>query len=275
MDRDWRRSFGYTPNWKNPRDLNEKIQWLITYGDTSRWTELADKVRVKDYVIKCGYPDIVVPTLGVWDRAEDVDFDTLPRKFVIKCNHDSGSTYLVDKDKGFDEGRLREDLKCHLQDKFGYRFGEMYYNSIKPRILAEKFLEGYDSDVSSSIIDYKIWCFGGVPTGILTCFDRKKESLRMNQYDVGWNVHPEWSVFSDTFRDGQGLLQRPKNLEYMLEIAAKLSSGFPEVRVDLYDLGGKVYFGEMTFSSLCGKMTYYSKEYLKQLGEQVILPRRK
>lgn len=272
VEKDWLRWKGYPIDWENPRDINEKIQWLMCFSDTSKWSLCSDKYRVRDYVKEKGFGDLLIPLLGVWENAEEIDFDLLPQKFVIKCNHDSGSFHIVDKSKGFDEKAIRNDLTKHLKTKFGYMNGEMYYNDIKPCVIAEELLEPEDLPFTSSMIDYKFWCFDGKVYGVWTCYSRTKEGTYVNSYDLDWNVHPEHSVFTDHYRDGKGLVPRPKGLEKMIEAASALSKGFPEVRVDFYEIGGKVYFGELTFASLAGRMDFFTQDYLEELGRQCKLP---
>lgn len=274
VQRDWKATHGRKIDWKSPRDINEKIQWLMCFSDTSQWSELADKYRVRDYVKRCGLEHLLVPLYGVWDKAEDINYDNLPDKFVLKCNHDSGSTFIIDKIKGFDEQLINAELNKRLKIKFGYVCGETYYNRIPPKIIAEKFVE-HSGGGSSSLIDYKIWCFDGKPYSIWACYNRTSHCCYVNLYDLEWNVHPECSIFTDHYRDGKGILPKPEKLDEMLNAASVLSKGFPEVRVDLYEANGKVYFGEMTFASLAGRMDFYTPEYLEELGEQVILPVRK
>lgn len=275
IGREWEKIYGYKIDWDHPRDLNEKIQWLLCYSDISMWSVCADKYMVRDYVKSKGLGDMLVPLLGVWDKVEDIDFDSLPDKFVIKCNHDSGSTIVVDKSKGFDPGAIRSELSSHLKERFGYRGGEVFYNDIKPKVIAEKFLEQDISSLEGLPVDYKVWCFDGKPYMVFACYNRTKESLYVNVYDLDWNVHPEYSVFTDHFRDGKGLVPKPLCLDKMLDAASILSKGFPEVRVDFYISGGKVYFGEMTFAAMAGKINYFTDDYLKELGDQCVLPQKK
>ena len=271
-EKDWLEWAGYPINWENPRDINEKIQWLMCFSDTSLWTVCADKLKVRDYVASKGLGDILNPLLGVWDSASGVDFKSLPEKFVLKCNHDSGSTLVLDKVVGFDEVRVRDFLDSHLKKKFGYLNGEMYYNSIKPCIIAERFLP-LDSGVPGATpVDYKIWCFDGKPYSVWACYGRTSHETYVNVYDLDWNVHPEASVFTEHYKDGRGVVPRPGCLGEMLDAAAVLSEGFPEVRMDFFVSGGKPYFGEMTFASYGGKMDFYTKEYLEELGRQCVLP---
>lgn len=275
VDRDWLRWKGYPIDWEHPRDINEKIQWLMCFSDTSLWSVCADKYRVRDFVKSRGLEEILVPLLGVWDKAEDIGFDSLPEKFVIKCNHDSGSYHIVDKSKGFNPDALRKDLSEHLKVKYGYRHGEMYYNRIKPCVLAERYLQGDTESPDGSLVDYKVWCFDGKPYSVLVCYDRTADGTFVNLYDLDWKAHPEVSVFTEHYRDGNGKVPRPLCLERILSAAAVLSKGFPEVRADFYQVERKLYFGELTFSSLCGKMNYFTDDYLKELGRQCVLPEKK
>lgn len=271
VEREWLRWKGYPIDWDNPRDINEKIQWLMCFSDTSLWSVCSDKYKVREYVASKGLADILVPLYGMWTNVNDIDFDSLPDKFVIKCNHDSGSCQIIDKSKGFDPAAVRSALAAHLKVRYGYAHGEMYYNRITPCVIAERKLEQL-SCVGNSIIDYKIWCFDGKPYSIWACYDRTAEGTYVNIYDLDWNVHPEVSVFTGHYRNGEGKVPRPECLDRMLSAAARLSEGFPEVRVDFYEADGCLYFGEMTFASLCGKMDFYTQDYLEELGRQCVLP---
>ena len=268
IDRDWMEWKGYKVDWDNPRDINEKIQWLMCRSDTSRWSVLSDKLRVRDFVREKGFGDLLVPILGVWEKAEAIDFDSLPDKFVLKCNHDSGSFKFVDKTQGFDPDALRAHFAKCLKRKYGYNLGELHYNSIPPRVLAEPMLES-----EASIVDYKVRCFGGKPYTITTCSDRTETTTCLDVFDTDWHAHPEYLVITHGFIDGQGRLPKPVNFDRMLEVSTVLSQGFPEVRVDFYEIDGKLLFGEMTFSSAGGRTAYLTDEHLKELGNLCVLPR--
>ena len=266
--REWKKRFGTELDLDHPRDLNEKIQWLMCRSDTSAWTRLSDKVAVRDYVTEKGLGDLLVPMLGTWKRAADIPWDTLPEKFVLKCNHDSGSTHIVDAQT--DRQAVASALDEALKVRYGYRHGEMHYNGIAPCILAETYLDGGDTVP----VDYKVWCFDGKPYCVWACHGRTADSVYVNVYDLDWNPRPEASVYTGHYRDGGSSLPRPETLPQMLEAAAKLSEGFPEVRVDFYEVRGKLYFGEMTFASLMGRMDFYTDDFLQELGDQVKLPLR-
>lgn len=269
----WLRDFKYHLDWNNPKDLNEKIQWLILYSDTSEWSRLADKVAVRDYVTDKGLAHMLVPMLGAWDDASKIDFDKLPNKFVLKCNHDSASVKILDKSIGFDKGKVIEDFNNKLRVKFGYLSCEPHYNKIPPMVMAEEFLMLDGAGISSTPIDYKIWCFNGEPYVVWVAYNRDNVHghVEVEQYDLDWNYHHEWGSFTNHYRDGGGKVPCPKSFQDMLNAAKILSKGFPEVRVDFYDVAGKAYFGEMTFTSDCGRMPFFSKEFLLQMGEKVDL----
>lgn len=269
----WYRDFHYRLDWNNPKDLNEKIQWLILNSDTSEWSRLADKVAVRDYVKEKGLGHMLIPLLGVWNDARKIDFDNLPDKFVLKCNHDSASVKIIDKYVGFDKKKIIEDFNNKLRVKFGYLSCEPHYNRIPPMIMAEEYLPIDGAGISKTPIDYKIWCFNGKPYIVWVAYNRDNVHghVEVEQYDLKWNYHHEWGRFTNHYRDGGGKVPCPKSFDDMLNAAKLLSEGFPEVRVDFYDVSGKAYFGEMTFTSDCGRMPFYSKDFLLQMGELVDL----
>ncbi len=269
----WNHLYGYEIDWNNPRNINEKIQWLSCFSDTSLWSLCSDKYRVRDFIRSKGLDDILIKLLGVWDKAEDIDYDKLPNKFILKCNHDSGSSIIINKSIGFDKYKVNKELNDHLKIKYGYVHGERHYNRIKPCIIAEEFLESPDLGFTTSLVDYKIWCFDGKPYSVWACYSRTKEHTYVNIYDLDWVCHPEFSIFTDHYRDGKGKVPKPKTFDRMLEVASILSKGFPEVRVDFYEVNEKLYFGELTFASICGRMNVYTQEYLEELGRQCVLPK--
>ncbi len=272
IDLDWPREFGHKIDWKNPRDINEKIQWLICYSDTNEWTRLADKYRVRDFVKERGLEHILTRLYGVWDNAQDISFDDLPDKFVLKCNHDSGSTLVVDRSKKFNKEQIISFYNDRLKKKFGYKICEPHYNKIKPLVLAEECLEDNIEVSKTSLVDYKVWAFNGRVKAIWVCHNRTSDDKFVNVYDLNWSYHPEYSVFYKYYRDGKGSVPRPKCLKEMIHAASVLSKGFPQVRVDFYIVGERLYFGEMTFTGTAGRMKQYTEDFLKQLGDEIELP---
>lgn len=265
----WRRwKHGYVPDWNNPKDLNEKICKEIIDNDMDMWTELADKVLVRDFVIERGYGDNLSELYGVWNKSSEVDFDSLPNKFVIKCNHDSGSSKIIDKKKGFDKAQVKRFLDSHLASTFGVSSCEPHYFGIKKKILAEEYLEDVDS-FSNTPVDYKFWCFDGEVASCMVCYDRIGGGhATFDLYDVNtWEPMRQYLTARNTAKFKN--VPKPENLEFMVKMASDLSKGFKHVRVDLYNTKRGVIFGEMTFTSMCGRIFYFTDEYLKILGDKM------
>ena len=264
--------FRKMPNFENPIDLNEKINWLKFYGDTSKWADLADKYKVREYVKSLGLDDILVKLYGRWDKASQIEWNTLPSQFVLKVNNGCGDVLICrDRDK-LNFNKVVSSYDELVSKKYGDVTGEPHYANIIPCIIAEELLDVKKQPIkTSSLIDYKIWCFNGKPYCTWCAWNRSQHGTDVGVYDLEWNYHPEWSIFTNHYRKGKEILPKPQNYEKMLEVAQKLSSGFPILRVDLYEVDGKIYFGELTFTSLGGFMDFLTPEVLKNMGEIVKL----
>lgn len=256
-------------NWKAPRDLNEIINWMKFNSDTTIWTQLADKYRVREYVESCGLEHLLVKLYGVWEKADDIDFSSLPNKFVLKTNHGSGTNLLVRDKSRLNIDEVKKQLNSWLRLKFGQETVEFHYLDIKPLIIAEELLEEHNNQYSDTLVDYKIWCFNGEPHYIWTCYNRTESSTYVSLYDIDWNYCPKGSIFNDHYRDGKGIVPKPKCLEQMLEAARILSSGHPQARIDFYVVDDRLYLGEITMSSQGGYMDFYTPEFLIKLGDCV------
>lgn len=264
----FRRSFGRWINWSNPRDINEKIQWLKFHSDTSKWTPLADKYRVREYIKECGLEDMLVRLYGKWNRAEDIDWDSLPRQFVMKTNHGSGDALICRDKDTLDKAYWTAYFGKLLTKQFGRIMGEPHYNKIQPCIIAEELLDNTKQQVAStSLVDYKVWSFRGCPAYIWACHNRTKEACEVGVYDLDWRMHPEYSNSTSHYVLSSQPIPRPKSLERMLQAASILSKDFPELRVDFYEVNGKPYFGELTFTSAAGLNSFYTQEFLNILGD--------
>lgn len=254
----------------NPRDLNEKIQWLMFYTDTSQWTLLADKYRVRKYVENKIGADNLIPLIGKWDKIEDINFDVLPEKFVIKPNNGSYDTIICTNKDELNIESVKKRLSHSLTYKFGYENAEIHYTRIKPCIIAEELLE---QNGPGGLIDYKIWCFNGKPHCVFVCANRDNIHHKTDFvcYDLNWNKLENYitSSFKNNFE-----CPKPIGFDKMLAIASKLSEGLPQARVDLYNINGNIYFGEITLTSNFGMMTYFTPEALTTMGSQVSLPKR-
>ena len=259
-------------NLTNPQTLNEKILYLSLRTDTSLWTKLADKYAVREYVKEHGLEDTLIPLCGVWDDERDIYFDQLPNQFVLKTTFGSSDCIFVTDKTSIDVNDLRIKLHKYLHSNYGELEGGKHYYNIPHRIIAETLINNDEESAkySSSLIDYKIWCFNGKAHYIWTCCNRDKNGTDVMTFDTQWNAHPEFSIFTTHYRKGP-VIPKPKNLELMLQYAERLAAEFPVVRVDLYNLDGKIYFGEMTFTSLGGLMDFYSDDFQKMAGKLITL----
>lgn len=257
---------------KNPQTLNEKILFLSLKTDTTLWTRCADKYEVRDYVNECGLEDILIPLVGVWDHATDIDFDKLPDEFVLKATHGSGDIKVVTDKSKLIIPKIVAEFEEDLKHQYGALESGHHYMRIKPRMIAEELIHNdpETAKISSSIIDYKIWCFNGKCYWLWACANRDEHTTEVMTYDRDWTAHPEYSIFENDYRHGE-LLPKPKNLERMIEVAEKLAQPFPCVRVDLYNIDGKIYFGELTFTSYGGLQDFYTDEFQKLAGSKIDL----
>lgn len=263
--------FKKMPDLKNPKDLNEKILYLKLFTDTSQWTRLADKYRVREYVKERGLEHCLVDILGVWDNVNDIDFETLPQSFIFKANNGDGkgSNLMVTDKSRLNRDEVIKTLNGWLEKKHvGALSAEPQYKGIKPYIIAEALLPIEEGQ--KSLVDYKIWCFNGKAYYIWTTANRDNDSTEVMTYDREWNPMPEACVFDSRYREGK-LMPKPQNLQEMLQIAEILTEGLPCVRLDLYSVQGSVFFGEMTFTSFSGMMNFYTPEFLRKCGDLVDL----
>lgn len=265
------------PNLRKPKDLNEKILYLKLFTDITPWVRLADKYRVREYVKSCGLGNILIPLIGVWERVEDIPFEKLPRNVMFKANNGDGrgTNKVVDLQSLTADGleSLKAELQRWLSKKdIGVLSAEPQYRDIPPLIVAEEVLPVNDG--FSSLVDYKIWCFNGKPYSFLVCTNRADASAQVCSYDLNWRRHPEHMVNLNKYTRYDQDIPRPSQLDEMIEVARVLSKPFPEVRVDLYEVNGRIYFGELTFTSLGGMMNYYTPSYLEEMGAQITLPPR-
>ena len=257
-------------NLKHPKDLNEKILHLKIYKDTSRWPDLVDKYKVRQYIESKGLGDTLVNLYGVWYSQEDFlrDYDSLPESFILKANNGEGkgTNQIVKYKSKVEKKELVKLVETWLNRRnIGALVAEPQYDAIKPCVIAEQLLPLELGQ--HSLTDYKIWCFEGKPYFIWVCNDRNEDgnSAHVLTYDTDWAPHPEYSIFTSDYLQGKPM-PKPENLDEMLAIAKELSTGFPELRVDLYNIKGKVYFGELTFTSQGGINSFYTQEFLDYAG---------
>jgi len=275
----WNRFYRRKFPWKHPRTLNEKVTWMSVMTDTSKWTECSDKYEVRKYIESLGLKEILTECYGVWDRAEDIDFDSLPNKFVLKCTHDCGSTIIVRDKNKINKKEVIDFLQKHLDVRYGYTWCEFHYIGIKPRVMAESLIEMDNTEefASETTVDHKIRCVDGKALYDFVCYDRTLESGSGGSktvYDL-YDIH-SWQPMHQYLADvgvEYRKVPRPQNLEKMIEIAEKISKGFPQVRVDLYNVQGKIYFGEMTFTAFSGMNNHFTMEFHRMVGDKIRLPK--
>lgn len=251
---------------KHPVTFYDKVFWMMRFADLTRWAEMADKYAVRDYVARTCGSEILTNLYGVYDKAGDIDFDALPNQFVVKANNGCAANFLVRDKATANLEEIRKKLDFWLDIRYGELTGQPHYSLIKPRIIAEQLLV-QDGDINKALIDYKFNCFDGFVHSCAAYRDRVEGShqfARMD-YDMDWNPHPEWTVPG---KEKLAPTPRPKCLEQMIDIAHRLSKGFPFVRVDLYCIDDKPYFGEMTFAP---GLVFFSDEFQIMLGDMIDL----
>ncbi len=257
---------GFWLNLKSPRSFNEKMQWLKLHDRQSEYSILADKFSVRAFVREKIGDKYLVPLLAVFESADHVDFAKLPSKFILKGSHGSGMNVICLDKQSFDEDSALLKLKKWTAQNYYDSGREWVYKDIQPRIVCERLIEwGGEGDLP----DYKFFCFGGEPLYIQVDIDRFSDHSR-NMYDVGWNLQP----FELHYPRAKRSIPRPENLSLMVDLAKKLSAGIPFVRVDFYDTGTHVYFGEMTFYPGNGMEMFIPNEWNLKLGELLALPER-
>lgn len=256
---------GYRLNLENPRTFSEKLQWLKLYDKHPEYSRLVDKVEAKEYVASIIGEKYVIPTYGVWNSIDDVDWNALPEQFVIKATNDSGGV-VVCKDKSLlDINKAKAKLRgLGARDYTKYN-KEYPYHAVPHRFIAEKYLE---DESGFELKDYKIFCFDGKPKFLFVATGRQQHDTRFDFYDINFNHLPIVNGYPNA--DVPPI--KPANFEEMLDVAAKLSKGFPHIRVDLYNCNGKIYFGELTFFHFSGTTPFEPQEWDYKFGEYLKLP---
>lgn len=257
-------SMGKKLDLENPRTYNEKLQWLKLYDRKPEYTRMVDKYEAKRYVAEKIGAEYIIPTLGVWDRFDDIDFDSLPDQFVLKCTHDSGGLVIVKEKAALDKAAAKEKIEKSLKQNYYYSGREWPYKDVKPRILAEAYLEDEDRE---DLSDYKVMCFGGEPKMIQ--LHRGRFGVHTQDfYDAGWK---KLAILRGAPNSGE-VAPKPDFLEEMLELSRKLSSNTPQLRVDWYFTNGRLYFGELTFFPASGMKGFQPESWDETLGEWITLP---
>lgn len=255
---DWIKQGNREFNISEPVSYREKMQWAKLYDLYPLKADLTDKVRVREWVKGKIGETYLIPLIGVYDTPEDIPFDTLPSQYVIKMNNSSGMNIIVEDRRKINVGRIKRKLKKWMRIDYSLYAGfQMHYREIKPKILIEQYL----SCDSGNLPDYKFMCFGGKVYYCWVDINRFGDHKR-NIYDLEWNLQP-WRQKLENYN---GVIEKPKNFDKMVCIAENLCSCFSHVRVDLYNVDGRIFFGEMTFTNGGGMDPIIPKEYDVMLG---------
>ena len=266
----YRQKMGKELDLKTPKTFNEKLQWLKLYDRRPEYTTMVDKYAVKQYVADRIGEQYIIPTLGVWDRFEDIDFDALPNQFVLKCTHDSGGLVICPNKNQLDRETARHKIETSLNQNYYLHSREWPYKHVKPRIIAEQYME----DVKTAELrDYKFFCFNGVARALFVATERHKagEEVKFDFFDMEFQHldlrqgHPNAATCPE----------RPDTFDEMKRLAEKLSQDIPHVRVDFYEVNGQVYFGELTFAHFAGTVPFKPEEWDYTFGSWIELPKRK
>ena len=263
------RNFGRFPNLKDPKTYNEKLQWLKLYDRNPAYSPMVDKYEAKRYIAQRVGEQYIVPNLGVWNRFEEIDFDSLPSQFVLKTVHDCGGVVICQDKEKLDRKEAKRFLKQHQKRNYYLYQREWPYKNVKPRILAEEFMK---DAATGELRDYKFFCFNGEPKALFIASERQAEGetkfdffdMEFNHMDVR-NGHPNADVPP----------AKPACFEEMKELAAKLSAGIPHLRVDFYEMNGKLYVGELTFFHWSGMVPFEPASWDDTFGSWLTLPEKR
>lgn len=249
----------------NPKTFNEKLQWLKIHNRNPLYTTMVDKYAVKKYIADKIGEKYLIPTLGVWDNVEEIDFDKLPKQFVLKCTHDSGGIVICKDKSVLDYDKAKKKLKKSLESHFFLKWREWPYKDVKPRIIAEKFME---DDNANELVDYKVLCFNGEPKIIEVHKGRFNGQHTVDNYDVFWN---KTDITQYNLPMTNEILSKPVFLEEMLSLSKVLSENIIHIRVDWYFIKGQLYFGELTFFDGSG-FNLFCGDADELLGSWIKLP---
>ncbi len=247
---------------RNPKRFTEKLQWIKVYGNLELYTQYADKYELRGYVKSVIGEHYLIPLLGVWEKFDEIPFKALPKKFVIKATHGSGYNFICLDKAALNRREIKAVVNKWTNENYYNHSRETQYKLCKPRIICEKYIE----DPSGNLKDYKFFCFNGEPVIVQLDSDRFT-GHRTNLMDLNWNKLP----VNYTYPNLTDEAPKPMNFDKMLEISRKLSKPFPFVRVDLYSVKDRIYFGELTFTPGSGLYRFTPNSYDYWLGEYLDL----
>lgn len=252
----------------HPKTFSEKIQWLKLYDRDPLYHDLVDKYAVKKYVAEKIGKQYIIPTLGVWDNFDDIDFSTLPSQFVIKCTHDSGGVVICKDKSTFNMNTAKRKINKSLNNSYYWHGREWPYLGLKPRILAEKYME--NEDKSACLTDYKFYCFNGIPKYCQVISDRSKDE-KIDFYDMNW-THLEFNGLAEPdapYGFSKKKIECPKTFQEMKQLTQLLAPKCPFSRIDLYEIHDRPFFGEITFYPASGFGIFQPEKWNYILGDLI------
>lgn len=264
----YRANMGKKLNLDNPQSFNEKLQWLKLYDRRPEWTAMVDKVEAKKIASRIIGDKHIIPTIGVWNSFDDIPLDELPRQFVMKCTHDSGGIVICRDRDAFNAKSAKRTIERSLSRNYYLLSREWPYKNVKPRILVEEYME---DNKTKELRDYKFFCFDGkVKASFIATGRNSGDEVQFDFFDRDFNHLPMKSPHPES----EIVLSKPDEYEEMISISEKLSKGIPHIRVDLYLVDGKIYFGEFTFYHWGGMMPFQPDEWDEIFGSWLQLPDR-
>lgn len=264
---EYRLKFNKRLNLNNPKTYNEKLQWLKLNDRKKIYTTMVDKYEAKNYVANIIGEEHIIPTIDVYDNFEEIDFDSLPNRFVIKPTHTSGNVFVCKDKNTIDYKKLKKEVNQWIKRRYYNNHREWPYKNIKPKIIIEKYMV---DESGTELKDYKFFCFNGEPKMLFVAVDRPFDT-KFNFYDMNFKKLP----FMQHYNNFEKTIEKPKGFEKMIELSRKLSKDIPHVRVDFYDINGKVYFGELTFYHFGGLEKFEPGDWDKKIGDMLQLPKEK
>lgn len=250
-------------NKENPEYFGEKIQWLKLYGNLEKYNDYVDKYKVREFVSNVIGEEYLIPLLGAYDKPEEIDYEKLPNQFVLKLNHGSGYNIIVKEKNKENINNINKKLNKWIKEDYYKIKKEYQYKNVKKKIVCEKYI----NDSKGELLDYKFFCFNGKPEFVKVDFDRF-QNHKVNFYNSNWEL---LNLQETGWGNNKNKVDKPKNFSEMLEIGRKLSTKFQFVRVDLYNVDGKIYFGELTFTPASGKHSFTPLEKDREIAERIIL----
>ncbi len=262
----WYGRMSYRLNLRAPKSYNEKLQWLKLYDRNPLYTTLVDKYAVKEYVANIIGEEYIIPTLGVWNKFDDIDFESLPNQFVLKCTHDSGGIVICKDKQALDLVKAKQRIETSLRTDYYVSGLEWPYKNVKHRIIAERYME---DKKTGELRDYKFFCFNGVPKWLFIATDRQnREEPYFDFFDMDFNHLP----MQHGHPNAPILPEKPMKFEEMKTLASKLSQNIPHVRVDFYEVDGYIFFGELTFFHHGGWTPFTPQKWDYIFGQEIKLP---